>query len=82
MHYGHREAELAFTGLFGGFGSACFGAVVCNSSVGKWFIRKRGVAIGAASILSARREWRMPKRPKLTRWSIWGRFPTRSRSSG
>ena len=37
-------------GLFGGFGSACFGAVVCNSSVGKWFIRKRGVAIGAASI--------------------------------
>ena len=37
-------------GLFGGFGSACFGAVVCNSSVGKWFIRKRGMAIGAASI--------------------------------
>ena len=37
-------------GLFGGFGSACFGAVVCNSSVGKWFIRKRGVAIGAAAI--------------------------------
>jgi len=37
-------------GLFGGFGSACFGAVVCNSSVGKWFIRKRGMAIGVASI--------------------------------
>jgi len=37
-------------GLFGGFGSACFGAVVCNSSVGKWFIRKRGMAIGSASI--------------------------------
>jgi sugar phosphate permease len=37
-------------GLFGGFGSACFGAVVCNSSVGKWFVRKRGMAIGAASI--------------------------------
>ena len=37
-------------GLFGGFGAACFGVVVCNSSVGKWFIRKRGMAIGAASI--------------------------------
>lgn len=37
-------------GLFGGLGSACFGAVVCNTSVGKWFVRKRGVAIGAASI--------------------------------
>jgi sugar phosphate permease len=40
---------IAF-GLCGGFGSACFGAVVCNSSVGKWFIRKRGIAIGVASI--------------------------------
>lgn len=28
------------------------------------------LAIGAASILSARRDWRIPKRPKLTRWSI------------
>lgn len=27
-----------------------FGAVVCNSSVAKWFIRKRGMAIGVASI--------------------------------
>jgi sugar phosphate permease len=37
-------------GIFGGFGGACFGAVVCNSSVAKWFIRKRGMAIGIASI--------------------------------
>ncbi len=47
----HEPWQFYITyGLFGGFGSACFGAVVCNSSVGKWFIRKRGVAIGAASI--------------------------------
>jgi MFS family permease len=31
-------------------GRYSFGTVVCNSSVGKWFIRKRGMAIGAASI--------------------------------
>ncbi|MEW6335700.1 MAG: MFS transporter [Thermodesulfobacteriota bacterium] len=37
-------------GLFGGLGAACLGVVVCNSSVGKWFSRKRGVAIGIASI--------------------------------
>jgi sugar phosphate permease len=47
----HEPWQFYITfGLFGGFGSACFGAVVCNSSVGKWFIRKRGIAIGAASI--------------------------------
>jgi sugar phosphate permease len=37
-------------GIFCGFGAACFGVVVCNSSVAKWFIRKRGLAIGIASI--------------------------------
>lgn len=37
-------------GILCGFGASCFGVVVCNSSVGKWFVRKRGVAIGIASI--------------------------------
>lgn len=37
-------------GVFGGLGAACLGVVVCNSSVGKWFSRKRGLAIGIASI--------------------------------
>jgi len=37
-------------GIFGGFGAACLGVVVCNASVGKWFVRKRGLAIGIASI--------------------------------
>lgn len=37
-------------GVCGGFGAACLGVVVCNSSVGKWFVRKRGLAIGIASI--------------------------------
>ncbi len=37
-------------GLICGTGAGCFGVVVCNSSVGKWFIRKRGMAIGLASI--------------------------------
>ena len=37
-------------GIFAGFGAACLGVVVCNSSVGKWFTRKRGLAIGIASI--------------------------------
>lgn len=37
-------------GVFSGFGAACLGVVVCNSSVGKWFVRKRGLAIGIASI--------------------------------
>ena len=31
-------------GVFGGFGAACLDVVVCNSSVGKWFVRKRGLA--------------------------------------
>jgi MFS family permease len=37
-------------GVFSGFGAACMGVVVCNSSVGKWFIRKRGLAIGISSV--------------------------------
>ena len=37
-------------GLLGGIGASCFGVVVCNSSVGKWFIRKRGLAIGLSSV--------------------------------
>lgn len=31
-------------------GASCLGVVVCNSSIGKWFIRKRGLAIGTASV--------------------------------
>lgn len=37
-------------GLMCGAGTSCFGVVVCSSSVGKWFIKKRGIAIGTASI--------------------------------
>jgi MFS family permease len=37
-------------GVFGGIGAAFMGVVVCNASVGKWFIRKRGLAIGISSI--------------------------------
>jgi len=37
-------------GLLCGAGASCFGVVVCNSSVGKWFVKKRGFAIGIASI--------------------------------
>jgi sugar phosphate permease len=36
--------QFYFTyGVLGGFGAACLGLVVCNSSVGKWFIRRRGL---------------------------------------
>jgi sugar phosphate permease len=46
----HEPWQFYITyGLFGGFGAACLGVVVCNSSVGKWFVRKRGLAIGIAS---------------------------------
>jgi len=37
-------------GLLCGAGASCFGVVVCNSSVAKWFVEKRGFAIGIASI--------------------------------
>jgi MFS family permease len=40
----------AVYGLLCGFGSACMGLVVGNSSVGKWFVRKRGLAIGISSM--------------------------------
>jgi len=33
-------------GVLFGLGSACLGVVVCNSSVAKWFIKKRGIAVG------------------------------------
>ena len=37
-------------GVLCGAGTSCFGVVVCNASVGKWFIRKRGIALGTASV--------------------------------
>jgi len=37
-------------GLLCGLGSSWTGIVVGNSSVGKWFVRKRGMAIGIASM--------------------------------
>ena len=37
-------------GLLLGAGSACMGVVVCNPSVSKWFIRKRGLAIGITTM--------------------------------
>lgn len=37
-------------GLLFGLGSAWFGVVVCSVSVGKWFLKKRGMAIGISSI--------------------------------
>jgi sugar phosphate permease len=36
-------------GVLYGLGAAFFGTAVCISSVGKWFIRKRGVTIGITS---------------------------------
>jgi MFS family permease len=37
-------------GLMVGLGATGMGVVACTSSVGKWFIKKRGVAIGVASM--------------------------------
>ncbi|MDA8124555.1 MAG: MFS transporter [Deltaproteobacteria bacterium] len=37
-------------GICGGLGSGFLGVVVCNSSVAKWFVHQRGLAIGIASI--------------------------------
>jgi MFS family permease len=39
-----------FYGVLYGFGSAWTGAVPVTSSVGKWFVRKRGLAIGISSM--------------------------------
>jgi MFS family permease len=37
-------------GLLLGAGSACMGVVVCNPLVSKWFVRKRGLAIGVTTM--------------------------------
>jgi MFS family permease len=37
-------------GILCGAGTACMGLVVVNSSVGKWFIKKRGLAIGISAM--------------------------------
>ncbi|MBN1471311.1 MAG: MFS transporter [Syntrophaceae bacterium] len=37
-------------GLMVGLGSAGMGVVACSSSVGKWFVKKRGLALGIASM--------------------------------
>ncbi|HPL64477.1 MAG TPA: MFS transporter [Syntrophales bacterium] len=43
--------ELYFVyGILAGMGSACLGVVVGNSSVGKWFSKKRGLAIGISTM--------------------------------
>jgi MFS family permease len=47
----HSPLQFYFTyGILGGFGSACLGSVVCNSSIGKWFVRKRGLALGISTV--------------------------------
>jgi MFS family permease len=37
-------------GILCGIGHACLGMVVCAAAIGKWFIRKRGVALGLSSM--------------------------------
>jgi sugar phosphate permease len=37
-------------GVLVGIGSAGSGAVACTASIGKWFVKKRGIAIGIASM--------------------------------
>ena len=37
-------------GVLVGIGSAGTGAVACTASIGKWFVKKRGVAIGIATM--------------------------------
>ncbi len=37
-------------GVLVGIGSAGSGAVACTASIGKWFIKKRGIAIGIAAM--------------------------------
>jgi len=47
----HTPGQLYLTyGVLGGIGSAGIGIVVNSSSVGKWFVRHRGLAIGVASM--------------------------------
>jgi MFS family permease len=40
---------VSYGGLVG-LGSAGMGVVACSSSVGKWFVKKRGLAVGMASM--------------------------------
>ncbi len=42
------QLYIAFGAIYG-LGAAFFGTAVCISSVGKWFVRKRGIAIGITS---------------------------------
>lgn len=37
-------------GILCGLGSACMGVVVTNSSVGKWFVEKKGIALGIVTM--------------------------------
>jgi MFS family permease len=37
-------------GVLCGVGHACLGMVVCAAAIGKWFIRRRGLALGLASM--------------------------------
>ncbi len=37
-------------GIMAGIGSSAMGVVVSNSSVGKWFVRKRGLALGISTM--------------------------------
>ena len=37
-------------GVLVGIGSAGSGAVACTASIGKWFVKKRGIAIGIAAM--------------------------------
>ena len=49
----HAETPLGLYlsyGVLCGIGHACLGMVVCASAIGKWFIRKRGVALGLSSM--------------------------------
>jgi MFS family permease len=43
------ELYLAYGVLFG-LGSAATGVVVCNPYVGRWFVKKRGLALGISSM--------------------------------
>ena len=49
----HAETPLGLYlsyGILCGVGHACLGMVVCAAAIGKWFRRKRGVALGLASM--------------------------------
>ncbi len=51
MAFVHTPLQLYLTyGVLAGAGGSFLGVVVCNSYVGKWFHKKRGLAIGIASM--------------------------------